>query len=64
MIRFISTTTRPEVGQTVTGIQLKEASRTGLVLTGKQTTVRVNHVVDSKYAPNGYYVIGNVVKKK
>jgi hypothetical protein len=64
MIKFVQTQTRPVQGEIVTGRILNEAYRRGFTLSTKETTLRVNHVVESKYAPNGFYVIGVPVNKK
>jgi hypothetical protein len=63
MIHFITTKTRPQVGTTAKGLKLKECHRhAGFVITEKELTLRVNHVVDSRHVKAGFYVIGSEVK--
>jgi hypothetical protein len=57
---------RPKVGDVVFGLEIKDSERKGdlnFILTGARRMVRVKHVVESRFAPNGmFYVIGTVAQ--
>jgi len=63
MTKYIATETVPTKGEVITGTVLKEGKRhPGFVITDAIAKVRVVHVIESNYAPNGFYVIGIAAK--
>jgi hypothetical protein len=58
MILNITTTSRPLSGTITCGKVLKDSRRRGFIQTEETVRVRVKYVVDSREAPNGFYVIG------
>ena len=60
-IVYVETETkkRPAKGSVCTGWKLNEGRRVkGFITTDEEVSCRVNHVVDTKYLENGFYVIG------
>ena len=64
MIKFVMTQTVPAKGEVVTGKVIKDGIRKGFDITDRDQTVCVNHVIQSKHVPTGFYVIGVPVKTK
>jgi hypothetical protein len=65
MVYMVSVENKPKVGEEVVGYILNDSRSfrsKQMVETSKLIMIRVNHIVDSKYAPNGFYVIGNKIK--
>lgn len=67
MIYMVSVERKPKVGDEVVGYILNDStsrSSKHLVETDKLVMVKVNHVIESRYAPHGFYVVGYKIKEQ